>query len=131
MVKSKKIEVTIGMVLIVVTIFGLYKFLQLLWQVFSQINPTVGAGMVAATATIVVSVFSVLVAKHLEQKALLLKEHRERKTPIYEDMVKLIFRFAFAEKIGLPPLSEQEIITKMAWFTESIVVWGSDDLLLA
>lgn len=134
MATHKKYEVilsVIGLAAIAATIFGLYKLLQLLWEIFAQLNPTVGAGIIAATATIIVSVFSVLVAKYLEQKAVLLKEHRERKTPIYEEMVKLIFRFAFADKIGLPPLTEQEIITKMAWFTENLVIWGSDDLLLA
>ena len=129
--KSEVILIVIGLAATAAAIFGLYKLLQLLWEIFAQLNPTVGAGIIAATATIIVSVFSVLVAKHLEQKAVLLKEHRERKTPVYEEMVKLIFRFAFAEKIGLPPLAEQEIMIKMAWFTENLVIWGSDDLLLA
>lgn len=132
--KSKKTELILGVVgflSIAVAIFGIYKIIQSLLNIFAQLNPTVVAGIIAATATIMVSVFSVLVAKHLEQKAVLLKEHRERKTPIYEEMVKLIFRFAFAEKIGLPPLTEKELTAKMAWITENLVVWGSDDLLIA
>ena len=111
--------------------FGLYQVIRSLFGLFSQINPTVGAGMIAATATIIVSVLSVLGAKYLEHKAVLLKEHRERKTPIYEEMVALIFRFAFSQKLGLEPLTDKEIVAKMAWFTENLVVWGSDDLLLA
>lgn len=129
--KFELISSAMALLIVVGCIVGLYRLVGFLWLVFAQINPTVGAGIVAATATIIVSVFSVLVAKRLEQKAALLKEHRERKTPVYEEMVKLIFRFTFADKLGLPPLTEQELLTKMAWFTENLVIWGSDDLLLA
>lgn len=131
MQKKEALRAAYGLAIILTMLYGLYKTLQFLWKVFSQLNPTVGAGIIAATATVIVSVFSVLVAKHLEQKATLLKEHRERKTPVYEEMVKLIFRFAFSEKMGLQPLTSQEVVTKMTWLTENIIVWGSDDLLLA
>lgn len=105
--------------------------MRVLWDAFSQVNPTVGAGVVAATATVIVSVISVLFAKRLEQRSLLLKEHRDRKTPIYEEIVSLIFSMAFSEKTGREPLSEKELIEKMAWITEHLVVWGSDELLLS
>lgn len=120
-----------SLLILAVIIYGGYRLAILLLEAFSKINPTVGAGMLAATATILVSVISVLVAKRLEFRAVLLKELRERKTPVYEEMVKLIFHFTFAEKIGLPPFSDQEVIKKMAWLTENIVIWGSDDLLLS
>lgn len=130
--KFKRLISTItGLIALGVLFFVLYQFIRFLFGLFSQINPTVGAGMIAATATIIVSVLSVLGAKHLEHKAVLLKEHRERKTPIYEEMVALIFRFAFSQKLGLEPLTDEEIVKKMAWFTENLVIWGSDDLLLA
>lgn len=134
MKKSKLLELKstmLGILILGVFSFVTFKLLQLLWNVFSEVNPTVGAGIVAATATIIVSVLSVLVAKNLEQKAVIVREHRERKTPIYEEIVQLIFRFAFSNKIGLTPLDEQEIKIKMVWITENLVIWGSDDLLLA
>ncbi|MBE9610072.1 hypothetical protein [Chitinilyticum piscinae] len=103
--------------------------LQLLWTAFSQINPTIGAGIIAAAATVVVSVASILVAKRLEFRAIVAKEHREKKTPFYEDMVKFIFRITFSDKLGLPPLSEEDMIKQMASFTENLVVWGADDVI--
>lgn len=128
---KKTFSLIFSLILVIFMIVGIYKILRFTLTIFSQINPSVGAGIIAATATITVSVISVLVAKHLEQKAILLKEHRERKTPNYEEMVQLIFRFAFADKLGLPPLSDQEVNEKMAKFTENLVIWGSDDLILA
>lgn len=131
MVKRDKFYFSVGVVFLIFVGYLVYILMNSLWVMFSHINPTVGAGLIAATATIIVSVISVLFAKRLEYKAVLLKEHREKKIPIYEQMVQLIFRFAFAEKIGLEPLTEKELISKMAWFTENIVVWGSDDLVIA
>jgi len=128
---TERIYGVIGLVFMTFFVYLAYEFIVISWSAFSSINPTVGAGMVAATATVIVSVISVLVSKHLEQRAILLKEHRERKTPVYEEMVKLIFRIAFADKLNLPQLKENELIEKMAWFTENLVIWGSDELVLA
>lgn len=91
--KPKPSPTLAGIAVLLTSIFLLYKLFQLLWNAFLEVNPAVGAGIVAATATVIVSVFSVLVAKRLEQKSVLVKEHRERKTPIYEEIVQLIFRF--------------------------------------
>jgi len=101
----------------------------MLWEVFAQVNPTVGAGMLAASTTIVVSVISVLVAKRLEYKATLAKEHREKKIPFYEDFVAFTFRIAFANKLGLEPLSEKELVEEATKFTQNLIVWGADDVV--
>lgn len=109
----------------------LYELLSFLGGAFLQINPTIAAGIIAAAATIIVSVVSVLFAKRLEYRGVLLKEHRDKKTPFYEEMVKLIFRIAFGSKLGLEPLTDEEMVKQMASFTENLVIWGSDDVLNA
>ncbi|MGZ5070146.1 MAG: hypothetical protein ACXWF8_11710, partial [Methylobacter sp.] len=63
MARRKKFETFFGIIVFVAIAFGAYKLFQFLWIVFSQMNPTVGAGIIAATATVIVSVISVLVAK--------------------------------------------------------------------
>ena len=122
-------QVTFSLVITGLTLWAAFKLLQLLWSAFSQVNPTVGAGVIAAAATVLVSVISVLVAKRLEFRANVDKEHREKKAPFYEEMVRFIFRIAFAQKLGVDPVTEQEMVQKMAEFTENLVVWGSDDVI--
>ena len=122
-------QIILSFAIFTLILWGLLKLLQLLWQAFSQVNPTLGAGIIAAAATIVVSVISVLVAKRLEYRAILEKEHREKKIPFYEGMVKFIFRLTFAQKLNLEPLSDQEMVHQMAIFTENLVVWGSNDVI--
>lgn len=122
-------QFTINLIVTAFTLWGAFKLLQLLWEAFSQVNPTIAVGMIAASATIVVSVISVLVAKRLEFRATLAKEHREKKIPFYEGMVKFIFRITFADKLGLEPITEKEMIQQMASFTENLIVWGADEVI--
>lgn len=115
-------------------VFGLFswsvwKLLQLLWDAFSQVNPTIGAGIIAASATILVSVISVLIAKRLEHRATLAKEHRDKKAPFYENFVQFTFRIAFADKLGLKPLTEKEMAQEATKFTQNLIVWGADDVI--
>lgn len=122
-------HIVFSLVLTGFVFWGAFKLLQLLWQAFSQVNPTLGAGIIAASATIIVSVISVLASKHLEYKAAVSKEHRERKIPFYEEMVRFIFQITFAEKLGSPPVSEKEMVKQMASFTENLVIWGADEVI--
>lgn len=126
---KEKLNVLFGLILIVVIGIGVFKLIEMIIEAFAKVNPTISAGIIAASATVIVSIISVLVAKRLEHKSLLAKEHRDKKTPSYEDMVKFIIRLVFADKLGLKPLTDQEMIEKMASFTENLVVWGSDEVV--
>ncbi len=129
--RKQFIQVVVGLLITALAFWGVAKLLQVLWNAFSTVNPTVGAGIIAAAATVMVSVISVLVAKSLEFKAVVAKEHREKKIPFYEEMIKFIFRLVFAEKLGFEPLTEKEMVKQMATFTENIVIWGADDVIHA
>jgi hypothetical protein len=83
----------------------------------------------AASATIIVSIISVLVSKQIERKMIITNELRGKKIPIYEEIIKFIFRITFAEKKGEKPLSEKEVIEKMVKFTQDLVIWGSDEVI--
>ncbi len=125
----EKLNVLFGLVLIVVIGIGAFKLIEIIIEAFSKVNPTIGAGIIAACATIIVSVISVLVAKRLEYKSILMKEHREKKVPFYDELIRFILGLVFAEKRSITPLSEQEIINKLTFFTEDLIIWGSDDVL--
>lgn len=96
---------------------------------FSSINPTLGAGMIAASGTVIVTLISVLVSKHFERKAHVLAHLREKKVPTYEKMIDFIFSITFAEKIGKKQPSEKEMIKFIAEITQELVIWGSDDMI--
>ena len=95
-----------------------------------SLNPTVGGAVIAATGTVFVSVLSIVLGKVYESRSLIKKEHREKKIPVYEDLIKLMFRIMVGEKTG-NPISEKETIELLSGFTERVMVWGSDEVLAA
>jgi hypothetical protein len=121
----------LGFALVAFAAFGLYKLIILLWQVFSHVNPAVGAGIIAASATILVSVISVLISKRIDQKNLFDKENRDKKIPFYENFIHFLFLVTHSEKMGKDPISEQEMLEKMISFTENLIIWGSDETVSA
>ncbi|ALQ51457.1 hypothetical protein [Nitrosomonas ureae] len=128
---QNKKQIALGLFLLGLLLFGGYLLLAKIWDVFSSIDPKLGAGLVAASATILVSVFTVLVSKHLERKAEILAHLREKKIPTYEKIINFIFSLTFAEKLGKKQPSENEMIKFMAEITQELVIWGSDEMLEA
>lgn len=105
--------------------YGLFK---LILAFFTELNPSVAAAIVAASATVLVSVFSVLTSKSLEQKAIIAQQIREKKIPVYEELIQFVFNIIRATKEN-KSLSEEETTEFMFTFTERIVVWGSDEVV--
>jgi hypothetical protein len=128
---QNKKQIALGLILLSILIFGGYLLIAKVWDIFTSVDPKLGAGLVAASATILVSLFSVLVSKHLERKAEILAHLREKKIPTYEKIINFIFSLTFAEKVGKKQPSEKEMIKFMAEITQELVIWGSDEMLEA
>ncbi len=124
-------QIALGLFVIVALVIATYLLIAKVWDVFSAVDPKLGAGLVIASATIIVSLISVLVSKHLDRKAEILAHLREKKIPTYEKIIKFIFSLTFAEKIGKKQPSEKEMIKFMAEITQELVIWGSDEMLNA
>ena len=120
----------LGLTLISGAAYALFLGLRWFARIFLQLNPNVAAAIVAGSATVGVSVLTVLLSKWLEARANLVKEHRERKTPIYEDLLQFMFRFLMDDKLHSAP-KEQESLKWFSSFTQKIMVWGSDEVLSA
>ena len=103
---QNKKQIALGLILLSILMLGGYLLITNVWDVFSSVDPKLGAGLVAASATILVSLFSVLVSKHLERKAEILAHLREKKIPTYEKIINFIFSLTFAEKVGRKQPSE-------------------------
>ncbi|KAF0164800.1 MAG: hypothetical protein FD157_1964 [Rhodocyclaceae bacterium] len=123
--------IAIGFTLVGGLAWGLIVLTRTFWEAFTQLNPTVAAGMLAAVTTVLVSVVSVLYSKHLEQKLNIRKEHREKKVPVYEDLITFLFRVIYAQKEGAEPLSDKEIVDTYSRLTQNAIIWASDDVIKA
>jgi hypothetical protein len=112
-------------------VWGLIALVDYLISTFSKLSPNVIAAIVAAFATVTVSVLTIVIGKRLEALALITKEHREKKVPIYEEFIQFWFKHLFAKKSGEMPLSDEEIIHFLSDYTQRIMVWGSDEVIVA
>lgn len=128
---QEKKQIALGLFLVCLLAFVMYLLFSKIWTVFSSINPILGAGFVAASATIIVSLISVSVSKHLERKATISAHLREKKIPTYEKIINFIFSITFADKLGKDRLTEKEVIQFVAEITQELVIWRSDDMLEA
>ncbi len=121
----------LGLFLIALLVSCVYLLVAKLWTIFSSVDPRLGVGLIVACTTVIVSVVSVLISKHLETKATIQAHLREKKTPTYEKIIKFMFRLVFSEKLGRKKPSDKEMMEFMAEITQELVVWGSDEMLYA
>lgn len=125
------LKVIFSLLLIAVFVYGFYAWMREVWEIFSSVDPKLGAGMIAASATVIVSVITVVFSKRQEHKIDVQNQLRERKVPVYERIIEFIFLITFADKLGKKQPSEKEMIKFFANTTKDLVIWGSKDIVKA
>lgn len=128
-IDQNKKQMVLGFALLGVLLYGGYILIAKLWSIFSTVDPKLGVGIVAASSTIIISLVSVLISKHLDRKAQIFAHLREKKVPIYEKIINFIFSLTFAEKLGKKQPTEKEMMKFMAEVTQELVIWGSDEMI--
>jgi len=99
------------------------------WQQLVSAQAPVAAAVVAGSATVLVSILSLVLGKFLENRAKLREEHRQKKVPVYEELIAFMFRVLFAQKLGKEPVSEAELNQFFAQFTPRLVIWGAGGVI--
>ena len=131
MAKSKsqnKAQVALGFLLLAGILTLGYWAIATIWDALFG-SPAIGAGIAAATLTGALAIVSTFVTKHLDRNATIVSQLREKKVPVYEKVIQLVFSIAFAGNGGRTRLSEREIVGLMADITEQLTIWGSDELV--
>lgn len=124
-----KKQIILGLFFIILIVYFTYLLIAKLWETFSSVDAKLAIGIIGASTTIIVSLISILVSKQLDRKAQVLSHLREKKVPIYEEIIDFIFRVTFAEKLEKKPISEQEMVEFVTKFTQELIIWGSDDMI--
>jgi hypothetical protein len=121
-------SVVLSVFLIAGMCYGMFVAVSATMHVLASINSGVVVAIIAASATVLVSVLSVVLGKFYEARSLIQKEHREKKIPVYEELIRFMSRILMSSKVG-DPISDQEMIEFMSGFTQRAMVWASDDVL--
>lgn len=121
----------LGVLLLGGVLAGLFLAAKWLIGSLAVLDARLSAGLITASATVVVAVVSILVSKHLEVKTTIRARLREKKEPIYKELIDFIFDVTFAQKLGKEMPSETQMIAVMTKTTRDLVIWGSPDVVKA
>ncbi|MCH7922726.1 MAG: hypothetical protein IH975_06825 [Nitrospinae bacterium] len=100
-----------------------------IWKALSGLSKEVATAIIAGSATVLVSVISLILSKHWERRREIEQEHRKQKLPIYEEFMTFWFRVVMSHSPGKKPVSEEEMINFFTSFTQKLMIWGSDKVL--
>ncbi|AVQ97744.1 hypothetical protein OBCHQ24_01290 [Oceanobacillus iheyensis] len=123
------IYLIIGIGITLSVLYGFYLLIMKSFEVFNSLQTEVAAAIVAAMATIIVSVLSVTIGKYLERKRVIENELREKKIPMYEEFVEFYFDLLMAKKINGKEMTQKEMMKFFNRFTQKLMVWGSDEVV--
>jgi hypothetical protein len=125
------IQTLVALVFVAALAYGLFVLARVGWRSYTALAPEVAAAITAATATVLISVGSVIVSRIWERRQTIERELREQKIPIYRDFLNFWFRFLYHEKLGEEQPSDKELQQFFYEFTQSLMLWGSDEVVRA
>lgn len=129
--RIKEIITSIGVIIVLLlAIAACYGIVCKLIDLFAAVDPDYGVALIAAAVTIILSVLSIILSRYFEAQAIVRKEHREKKIPVYEDLLAFMSKMSMGTKTGNSP-TEKEMIEFMYKFTQQSMVWAADEVLNA
>ena len=108
--------------------FGIFYLIRLIWVSIVALESNLSIAIITASATVLVSVITVVYGKYLEKKREIEQQHRVQKTEIYEkfmvEMFKVLKLIKTEENIAQDQLSEfaEE-------FSRKLILWGGRDVI--
>lgn len=128
--KSKKeiYQLVTGFTIIIVTLCLFVYIMRQAWNALSSVDEKLSIAIIGGCVTIVISVISTLYAKHLENKIRIENEHKEKKIPIYTELIEFIFKIFEQSKAG-NNIPKEEIESFNFNLAKKLLIWGSDDVI--
>lgn len=125
-----KIQMLLGVFILCVLIAGVSLTAWLGYRFLASIDSDISVAAIAAAATVLVSVLSIVLGKIYESRQVVEREIRENKIPIYEEFLSFMSRLLHGEKVGKKP-TDEEMLAFFIEFNQKMMVWGSDSVLSA
>ncbi|WP_339322142.1 hypothetical protein [Paenibacillus sp. FSL W8-0194] len=122
----KIINLVIGLAIIVGFLYGFWYLLSSLWRAFSGLPKEYVPAIVTAVTTFIVAVMTITLGKYLERRMIIDKEMREKKIPVYNELIDFMFDL-MDNPHSKTPVEMNDFIKD---FTKKILVWGSDEVII-
>ncbi|HLA85446.1 MAG TPA: hypothetical protein VJL29_11685 [Thermoguttaceae bacterium] len=122
--------VSAGAAALVAVFWVVYALLTYVIFARAGVDPTLGAVLAATAGTIVGSVALVVVARWMEGRAAALRDLREKRTAVYDQLLQHLLKLVMGRATG-EVVPEAEVLRFMTNFAQRMMVWGSEDVLAA
>ena len=128
--KTSRRQIILGTIVLIV-LLGLASVLLYFGARFLiTVKAEVAAAIIVAAGTIIVSVISVLVAKHFEIKQEDRRAQREKKVEAYEKLISLIYDMVLTPSLaGKKPPPQDKLAIMLIDITKNLTFWGSDQVI--
>ena len=127
------INIVLGFILIALMGWGIIAFLRLYWRSVTSLEPNLASAIIAASATMIVAVLTVVIAKYYERKQEIENQQREKKIEVYEQFMekwfdKLLVMSQNKDK-SKNVLDDEEFVQFLSEFTRKLILWGSNGVV--
>ena len=127
------INLVFGLILIALIGWGIIALLRLYWQSVTSLEPNLASAIIAASATMIVAVLTVVIAKYYERKQEIENQQREKKIEIYEQFMEKWFdkllEIAKNKDKNKDVLEDEEFVQFLSEFTRKLILWGSNGVV--
>lgn len=130
---KNKISMTFGFLLLAIAGYILYEVFSWLGGAIKDVNPSVGAALIAGTATVVSSVFIASYNSRKAKEKTAFEAHREKKAETYNEFMEVVIQLMRNSKAGkegddILPENIEEFFYN---FTSKIMVYGGPGVVKA
>jgi hypothetical protein len=121
---------SIGMVLLVTTLVfgGMLWLIVATWHRFVNLNPSLAAGLLTASSTILVATLTVALGRYLERKKEIEAHYREKKSAIYDSFLLEFFK-VFHSASDNPSAENPELVAFLREWQRQVILWGGSTVL--
>lgn len=120
----------LGMGLIGLIVFAVFKLLAFFYNQVLSIDPRISAALITGLIAIIATSLTITIPKHIEKRMEIEEHLREKKSQTYKELVEFFFKILMGSKTN-ESLTEKELIKFMSRFTENLILWGSEEVILS
>lgn len=131
----QRLKQILGMVFALAVLVGGAAFIVYVVKAFfayvSGVPKELGAALVAGASTVLVATITIMVGRYFERRKELDALHREKKTEIYNEFLKVFFRVWFAGGKVAEGEVEPDLFRLFRDYSVKLVLWSGPDALEA
>jgi hypothetical protein len=131
----QRLKQTLGIILALAVVVGVAAFAVYVVKAFfayvSGVPKELGTALVAGASTVLVATVTIMVGRYFERKKELDALHREKKTEIYDEFLKVFFRVWFSGGQAAEGEAEPDLVALFRDFSVKLVLWSGPEALEA